>query len=505
MSTVELESDERSQDLVIEDSWSAPNRYSAMTGQQLSSIPTEIYLEFIAYIQPTPATMSSIRSYTARRKLSELRRNDLRRLSRTCRFLRTAISPILFESIEFCSDPDEKDLVKNPMLGSFVASLNREENAASALALHVKVLILRRGPDWWRDDSVMSYSTAFSKLRHLESVMLADVLPFPLLLGLSPNITSLTINRCAIDTVPVDLIRKAEFHFRLKTFRLYHTTAMNPSVMEALSLLTTTVTELSTNVWSLIEKISSFDIIPPLEVLDLRVVRNLETLFDFLRLLPALKSLTLEDPTPEGVSKDTRFSLSCLKNLQNLTFPPSLVPWFHGPHNLSTLSLPSDTLTSLFLMRGQALRQPFPDYWLDLAQYQSLSVLAIPYAIATQIRSGSDSDRPINLKLKKLSIIFSTQPRHLTFDKYLEMLSAVWASSSIRELHWVTYSEDDFMTLDESVPARFTEKQHFPELTLLSFHQHSQGRGGHGVFCDFRKNARGIWKKVDEDVLINEY
>jgi hypothetical protein len=81
------------------------------------------------------------------------------------------------------------------------------------------------------------------------------------------------------------------------------------------------------------------------------------------------------------------------------------------------LSLPSYTLASLFLTRDQGPRKPIPDYWLNLAQYQSLSELTIPYTIAVQIRSLSQSDRPINLKLKKLSIIFSTQPRHLTIDK----------------------------------------------------------------------------------------
>ncbi|KAF9063673.1 hypothetical protein BDP27DRAFT_1426682 [Rhodocollybia butyracea] len=462
-----------SADVVVENSWSAPKRHSATTGERLSQIPAEIYLEFISYIKPIKDEEASIFSFSVKQKFFKQRRNDLRSLSRACRFLHTAIASIMFDSIEFRFNPHGEGPVPDP----FISALNQEGRTAHALGLHVKSLTIgaRR---------VGSYPLVFSKLRHLETVKFAAAPPFPLLLDLSPNLTCLyiySLESTPVDTV--DMIRKAALRFRLKKFQLFYTGRnLNPSVIEAFALLTRDVTVLATNAWSLVEKIISSGIIPPLEVLDLGTVptEKLGLFCDFLHRLSALRTLVLRDV--DDSKTVPRFPLSCLKNLQHLALP-SLVHWIHNPSKLSSL---------VILLHSLHCSTLIPDYWLSLSRYQSLSELALPYEIAVQI--DSDSHSGTSMKLKKLSIVFSVWPNDLTFDNYLEPLCPIWASSSIKELHWQNY-RDDLTTLDESVVTHFTTKQRFPELDLLSFD---------GYFA-FRKNAQGIWRRPDENVLEYQY
>ncbi|KAF9064244.1 hypothetical protein BDP27DRAFT_1333888, partial [Rhodocollybia butyracea] len=431
----------------------SPSRRS--DSNQLSSIPAEIYLEIIGYIKPIENEPFP-RSFTAKAKQLKQRRNDLRSLSCVCRFLRILTIPILFESMEFIVRSVENDT-------SFFASLSRNEDLAVALALHVNELHIAPGKPAVREsaDLVSSYSAAFSWLPHLRRLQIWKT-PLVSILLSSPSITSLILRAVDFNAITSDMVHQAASQLKLQTFELYGQAPEDPSVTAAFLPLVTNVTELRTDMWIFMENIISSGIIPPLEILDVRVAKP-DLFFCFLYQLAALKSLTFTSDIDEVSISEHMLSLPRLHSLRQLTCPPRSITWLHGEHNLSSLSFswyfhPSELRSSL--------PPSTPSLWTRIDHYRSLSELEIPYLFAIDIKP--DPRRHLT-RLKKLSLIFIMNLRIDETDtlyNHIAKLSTIWGSDSLRELHWqfIGFSHRHVMSETDSIPAYCTKKEHFRAL-----------------------------------------
>ncbi|KIK58818.1 hypothetical protein GYMLUDRAFT_690588 [Collybiopsis luxurians FD-317 M1] len=206
-----------------------------------------------------------------------------------------------------------------------------------------------------------------------------------------------------------------------------------------------------------------------------------ESFVKLLKQMPTLVCLTL-DNEPTGIDPDSRFSLSDLPNLRDLTCPQSFLFCLAGTHNLSRLPL---------FCRGTRIRPLVPlasrsQWWLNVSHYGTISQLVVPFSLAFSITSDP-AGKPAMRALKELIVFGTYADDDLDRDAFLKSFvkfQRTFATPSLRKLHFT-----QFVSRGVAILAK---EECFPGLQYFSFwFLHEDGR------WDFMKEC----SKAGDDLI----
>ncbi|KAF5354027.1 hypothetical protein D9756_006978 [Leucocoprinus leucothites] len=318
--------------------WSSPAR--RIGSRVLEPIPLEIYQEIFEYFRENDEMSKK-----------KLRRN-LANIALVCRFFSATALPRLFANVDFSGGFGPETSRAN----RFCRAIINNEDPAKTLAQYVKTCTFRSWSNHnpndplgrARDAFLTMYCNALPKMTSLESIIF-NLTPIDKRIVKSIKslrlLKSLCFSQCSLSPgLDLDQFTKA-----LKTFHLRSLTIVQwePSqsqkfyntISPALSLHD--LTKLEVDNWTIIQRLSSVDIILPLQTLTIHTVENPT-------LLP-----TLFSKTPQLLNLHVYIINSRVDNLDFIQLPGSLLPnlsFFDGPPSLAAILIPSRPVHKVWLM-----------------------------------------------------------------------------------------------------------------------------------------------------------